>query len=260
MQKKKHNGTAYAAIKLDMSKAFGRVSWNFLLNIIEQMGFPKIWLRYIGQCIQTMKYAINFNGNVSPYFTPNKGLRQACPLSPFLFILTQHAFSSAPKSCFIQNQQLGIKIAKNAPTLSHLMYADDCILFTKATTRDIVGLANTLNACARFSDQRINFQKSAILLSLNTPAPAATFKTNTLHINKPFFQGKYLGLSLDFSQSKSLLFAQRKQHLQKKLHTWKLDLLSLPGRITLAKHVLSAIPQYVLGIFKLPFRVADSLD
>lgn len=108
-------------------------------------------------------------------------------------------FSSALNSCSVNGNPLGIKIASNAPNISHLMYADDCILFTKVTEPDISGLAHTLNAYARFSGQRINFQKSEILLSPNTGAPDASFITNILNIRQPFFEGKYLGLSLDFS-------------------------------------------------------------
>lgn len=82
IRKRKSAGPGYAAIKLDMSKAFDRVSWSFLTDILRIMEFPLNWLQYIQQCVQTVSYAIKLNGRTSSSFTPTKGLRQGCPLSP----------------------------------------------------------------------------------------------------------------------------------------------------------------------------------
>ena len=86
---KNHNfgNLGYMTLKLDMSKAYDRVEWSFLENLMRKMGFNEIWISPTMLCVKIVSYSILVNGEPKGLIFPTKGIRQGYPLSPFLFLL-----------------------------------------------------------------------------------------------------------------------------------------------------------------------------
>lgn len=62
MKKRRTGKTDFMTMKLDMSKAYDRVEWDFLLLLMERMGFQRRWINLISACISTVTYSILVNG------------------------------------------------------------------------------------------------------------------------------------------------------------------------------------------------------
>ncbi|XP_074306594.1 putative mitochondrial protein AtMg01250 [Silene latifolia] len=121
------------AIKLDMAKAYDRVEWGFLRQVLITMGFDRGWTERVMECVSTVTFSVLLNGIPSEEFQPTRGLRQGDPLSPYLFILCAEALSNLMRRAVEANSIHGIRIARNAPAISHLLFADDSIFFARAT-------------------------------------------------------------------------------------------------------------------------------
>ena len=100
------------------------------------MGFHEQWIFLIMECVTTVKYQVNVNGDLSDSFTPGRGLRQGDPLSPYLFLLCAEAFSALLKKGEDDGLIAGVKICNSAPSISHLLFADVSLILIRANEGD----------------------------------------------------------------------------------------------------------------------------
>ena len=156
---------SFMSIKLDMSKAFDRVEWNFIHEVMSKMGFAKKWIDLIMNCISSVFYSVIINGEACGNITPTRGIRQGDPLSPYLFLLCAEGFSALIHKATRDKQISGISIGRGCPTLTHLFFADDSLLFCKTSVQECQKLVDILNCYEEASGQKINTDKSSIFFS-----------------------------------------------------------------------------------------------
>lgn len=115
----------YAALKLDISKAYDRVEWHFLEAIMKKMGFADSWVKLIMTCCSSVIYRFRFNDTRTEELVPARGLCQGDPLSPYLFVFCAVAFSSLLNSAENRGDLEGVKVCQNGPSFNHLLFAYD---------------------------------------------------------------------------------------------------------------------------------------
>ncbi|XP_059440565.1 uncharacterized protein LOC132173020 [Corylus avellana] len=259
MKQKKGNG-GLMVLKLDMEKAFDSMEWEFLLKILELLGFNSTWIQWIRQCITTSSFSILLHGAPFGKFTPSRGLRQGDPLSPFLFILGAEILSRLIEREESLGLLHGIKMARRCPTISHLLFADDVIIFSKANESEARVILKCLNTYSSWSGQHINISKSAMFFSRNCSSNAKNAVKGILHLALIPSRAKYLGIPLFMHRRKKDSFIELKDRILAKISGWKARLLSQAARTTLVKSVANAIPTYLMSLFLLPKSFCASIN
>jgi hypothetical protein len=200
-----------AAIKLDMSKAYDRVEWKFLEEMMNKLGFCHNWIQLIMKCVSSVKYRIRINGELSSEVIPERGLRQGEPLSPYLFLICVEGFSALLNQAEREGSLKGITICPNAPSVSHLLFADDSLILCCAREGHAQKLQEILQLYEECSRQMINRDKSAIMFSPNTGESDRARVMQTLDIQKQTMNDRYLGMPVHVGQCRSKVFAYLKE-------------------------------------------------
>lgn len=100
------------------------------------------------------------------------------PLSSYLFVLCAQGLSAIINHYALHNKIHGIKVARGSPTITHLFFADDNLLFFKANKENCMAVKECLQVYEEASGQYINFDKSAISFSKYTPQRNIAFMKN----------------------------------------------------------------------------------
>jgi hypothetical protein len=165
--KRKKGKTGACAVKLDMAKAYDRVEWTYLHSIMIKLGFNENLVNLIMKYVETVRFSVRVNGQLSNAFYPTRGIRQGDPMSPYLFLLCAEGLSCMLKFSGPQFLAKGVWVGVHAPWVSYLLFADDCLVFTQASERAGQRLAEILQTYQEGSGQIVNTTKSAIFFSSN---------------------------------------------------------------------------------------------
>lgn len=189
---RKTKKSGFLSLKTDMSKAYDRVEWNFLEQMLRRLGFPDKWIHLVMSCVASVKYRVKLNNLKFEYFTSKRGLRQGDPLSPYLFLICAEWLSRIIS--FVQSQDLieGIRISALAPVISHLFFVEDSIFLIKAWSNNASNLWNVLEEYQRVSGQMINVSKYEVVFSSNVPEDIKTRIIETFGVKQVLTHARYL--------------------------------------------------------------------
>lgn len=155
----------YCAYKLDLAKAYDRVDWGFLEGVLLKSGFCRKWTDWVMHCVKSVSYAVRCNGEVLETFKPSRGLRQGDPLSPYLFLFVADGLVSLLRKEMLDNTLTPIKIARNSPGISNLLFADDSLIFFKATVEQAETIKKVLHIFQKCTGQLLSENKCSLLFS-----------------------------------------------------------------------------------------------
>ncbi|KAK2633744.1 hypothetical protein Ddye_028536 [Dipteronia dyeriana] len=143
---RKVNGKkGFMALKLDMAKAYDRVEWIFLEGMMCQLGFSERWISNIMDCVSIVNYSFIFNGSIKGNIQPSRGLRQGDPMSPYLFLICAEGFSRLIKRSEREGRFHVLRCNRTGPKISHLFYADDSLLFSRASVEECTNIRHIVD-------------------------------------------------------------------------------------------------------------------
>jgi hypothetical protein len=250
----------FCAYKLDLMKAYDRVDWNFLEEAMRKFGFAEQWIKWIMACVKTVRYSVRFNGKLLERFIPTRGLRQGDPLSPYLFLFVGESLSALLKHQINSNLIEELKICRKSPGISHLLFADDSLLFFRATPEQATCVNVVLRDYERGTGQLLSPAKCSIMLGQHCSEEDGAAVAAILNVGSMTMEDKYLGLPIPEGCIKEGKLKSSKEKLRKKCSDWNEKYMSGAAKETLIKSVAQAITTYAMSVFKFPAGLCDELS
>ncbi|XP_057811822.1 uncharacterized protein LOC131026062 [Salvia miltiorrhiza] len=150
------------ACKIDVTKAFDTLRWDFLLDVLKVGGYDSKFIRWIEVILHSAKLSILYNGQLCGYFGCSRGVRQGDPLSPILFGIAEDVLSALFHNCVTSGHFHPMKFSRRQNFPTHLFYTDDILVFYKATTHNAKTLKTILNYYGSISGQQVSTSKSHV--------------------------------------------------------------------------------------------------
>jgi hypothetical protein len=160
----------------------------------------------------------------------------------------------------LHNSLCGFKISRSCESLNHLLFADDLVVFTSATSSEASIIKIFLDRYSLWSGQSVNFSKSSISFCKNTDEATR----NSILAILPFIatpvSAKHLGLPMLFGRSKYDSFVDVLDKVKVKIEGWRLKTLSQARKSVSIKVVASTIRSYTMSTFLLSDKFCHKLD
>lgn len=254
----KKEGKSILLFKADFEKAFDTVNWGFLDHMMHKLGLNETWRSWIRQCLSSGTTSVLVNGSPTKEFKLGRGLRQGDPLSPLLFLIVAEGLNGMISSAKRSGALDGYEIGRDNVTVTHLQFADDTIIISKPTTRNVWAIKSILRLFELASGLKINFSKSRVMAVNGREGfvqSAALFLGCKIGVI-PF---KYLGVPVGANPRRVETWLPLVNMFKAKLSSWQNKFLSLGGRIVLLKSVISSLPIYYFSFYLAPVSILNKL-
>uniref|UniRef100_A0A3P9JVJ3 Reverse transcriptase domain-containing protein n=1 Tax=Oryzias latipes TaxID=8090 RepID=A0A3P9JVJ3_ORYLA len=240
------------AVSLDAEKAFDRIEWEYLFDVLHRFGLGGSFLRWIQAIYHSPTASVLTNGRCSEPFALARGVRQGCPLSPLLFAL---ALEPLAETIRMQAEVKGISLGNMEHKIA--LYADDIILFLTLPKQSIPTTLKAFNKFSSISGYKINLAKSEAM-------PLGGLSKADVPNDFPFKWTVggllYLGVKMspDLNDMLKLNFSPICTQIKKDLQRWHKLPLSMLGRISLIK--MNVLPRLLYPLQMLPLYISKKTN
>ncbi|GLU17102.1 hypothetical protein SLE2022_334970 [Rubroshorea leprosula] len=132
--------------------------------MLRGLNFPDRFINWLMLCVSTTRFSVLINGQTKGYFQGQRGLRQGDPISPYLFVLVMEYLTRKLKELDMQ-EKFKYHSKCRVMQLTHLIFADDIMLFCKADEESTVLMMQKFEEFSRVSGLEVNRMKSQVFFS-----------------------------------------------------------------------------------------------
>ena len=259
IERERNRESSSILLSIDYSKAFDSISTKAILKAVKLHGFDEYFVRWIEILLANRKCCVRNAGFVSKSFFMERGVRQGCPISPLLFILTAELFAANVRA---DKNIKGISSPFCKRPVKIRMYADDFTFFLSNLV-DYREILSKIKLFSVFSGLQINKNKS-FAMSLGNRVQAGQYVEGIKFVSKLKILGVYFSSKEDARSIKENVLPKI-ENLKKVCATWYRRNLSLLGKITILKtfgisifiiiiQSIGLLPKYINQINSILFR------
>lgn len=179
-------------------------------------------------------------------------------MSPYLFLFCVEGFSALLKQEQQEKEIQGVSFGRTGLNVTHLLFADDSIVFLEASEVSLLELHSILNTYEQASGQKVNYQKSSIFFGKGCDEQMKATLKNSVGIDSEALNERYHGLPTLVGRSKDGCFKYVTERSAAKSCGWKGQGLSKAGREVLVKSVLQATPTFSMSCFRFAQKSAGT--
>ncbi|KAL9680391.1 hypothetical protein QQ045_018270 [Rhodiola kirilowii] len=248
-------------VKLDMSKAYDRLSWRFLLKMLRAFGFSEQWCDLIYRNIANYRYSICWDWETyGHHFKSNRGVRQGDPLSPSLFILAMEYFSQLLNQAVRFRKVIPYKTKGGKSMIHHLLYADDMLIFSNGHKNSIRHMLNLINDFCDASGQLLNQENSKVHFAESFIAERWKSILDLTSFSEGTLPRNYLGAPLFPRRARIRYFRYMEEVVKTKIASWIKNFSSMSDRATLIASVLCSMSIHTLSILPVPNMIIQRIE
>lgn len=144
-------------------------TWEAISNVLIELNLPPKIRKLIIDCVSSTSFNILWNGDRTNTFMPTRGIRQGDPLSPYLFVLCLGKLSHLVFDKVDSDEWVTLGAGWNGPSISHLFFVDDILLFGETSENQIDCMLECLNTFCNTTGQKVSNEKTRIFFSKQTP-------------------------------------------------------------------------------------------
>ncbi|CAA7013484.1 unnamed protein product [Microthlaspi erraticum] len=236
-------------LKVDLRKAFDSVRWDFVLAVLKGLNMPDKFIGWISECLTTPCFSVSVNGVEGGFFKSSRGLKQGDPISTYLFVLVMEVFSKLLHSRFASGY-ISYHPRTHELNISHLMFADDVMIFFDGMSSSLHGIYETLDDFAGWSGLHMNREKTELFTAGTSHIESTAIANYGFPVGS--FPIRYLGLPLTCRKLRISEYAPIVEKISKQFTTWSVRTLSFAGRLQLISSVIMGSVNFWCSTFILP--------
>ena len=229
-------------LMIDFEKAFDQVNWTFLKAAMAKMGFSEIWINWVAAFYEGASTSILVNGVVGEEFEMERGVRQGCPMAPYLYLFIADALAHMLKNP--DNEIEGLQLP-NGAILREALFADDSNLYLKGTIQNLNMVDQVLKSYCGGTGSNVNWDKSAAIWASLNPRTWQWGQEKGLRWIPEGSSVTSLGFPLGFNMGQKEKNAKVLSEIRGKLAQWVNKPLSMAARILVTNQVVLASIWYI---------------
>lgn len=227
--------------------------------VLEGMGFHPIMCHWIMEVISTTSYSVIVNVESHGFFKGARGIRQGCPLSPYLFTLVMEAFTCLFRRRIEEDSGFNYHKGCSRLLLTHLCFANDLMVFTKRDVSSVSVLKRVLEDFAKVSGLKPSMAKSSVYFS-NVDSDTMQGISSILPFQVGALPFRYLGVPLSSKRLAVSDFNLLVAKVRARILNWKSKFISFGGRLQLMRSVLESLQLYWMMVFTIPSSVVQDFE